>query len=572
MDSGATSLEVSQHIGFHHCGVLDTDDYMNVWWDNSPYFDVGFYLPYGSALQSCDVTDLSSDWITTVSGQGWGLMPIWAGLQAPCYVQNPDNPIATFHWNPTDARTDGQNEALNALYVAASVGLTSGDPDDGYSPTIIYDDLERYTPSTMDSTNTYSCGDAAAAFVDGWVSTMMSELGTLHTGVYASPSNALDWTTRTTIISNFPENVWLTGTNDNVTVWNLYPTHQSIFPDTGQWSGTQRIHQYTSNDWTTWGDTDSIQIDNDIEDATILANSSVEKGYTFTTQNVSYPGALGTFPTGINNDINTDDGDYIGTITGTYRDTDYHLHGFLNFLDPTSSTSFDCATSGALTTEAEGLNDPTFSNEGRVVGFDDDTSLHAFWYDVASNTCSDISIPDAMYTFPMGINDSQWIAGYFWDSDENVHGFLMKDKSNPSSFIQIDVPSGNTTMATGVDGLGRVVGQYCNDYDCDNQPSFVYDSITSTYYYPLSYPGADSYTDAYGINNNGQFSGQDGDYEDSVDSLSFVGDLYDSDWWLPLDSLAPSLNSVAFGLNDITEIVGGNEYGSLPGVVAIPQH
>ena len=148
----------------------------------------------------------------------------------------------------------------------------------------------------------------------------------------------------------------------------------------------------------------------------------------------------------------------------------------------------------------------------------------------------------------------------------------MKNKAYPSIFTQLDVPSGNTTMATGVDGLGRVIGQYCNDYDCDNQPSFVYDSVTETYYYLLIYPGADSYTDAYGINNNGQFSGQDDDYEDSVDSLSFVGDLYGSDWWLPLDSLAPSLNSVVFGLNDITEIVGGNEYGNFPGVVAIPQH
>lgn len=540
---------------------------MNVWWNNSPYFDVGFCLPYGAALP-CDVSDLNSSWITTVSGQGWGLIPIWSGLQAPCYT---DTPGKAFRWKPTDARTDGQNEALNALVAAASVGFTSGDPDDGYSPTIIYDDLEQYDPTDTDLTDTYTCGDAVAAFVDGWVSTMIGEYQ-LSTGVYASPDDAQDWTTRTSIISNFPSNIWLSGSNENVTVWNLYPHNPSRFPDTLQWSGTQRIHQYTEDISTIWGGTAPITIDNDTEDATILANSSVEKGYTFTTQNVSYPGALGTFPTGINNDIDTGYSDYIGTITGTYRDTDYHLHGFLNFLDPTSSTSFDCATSGAVTTEAEGLNDPTFSNEGRVVGFDDDTSLHAFWYDVASNTCSDISIPGAMYTFPMGINDSQWIAGYFWDSDENVHGFLMKNKAYPSIFTQLDVPSGNTTMATGVDGLGRVIGQYCNDYDCDNQPSFVYDSVTETYYYLLIYPGADSYTDAYGINNNGQFSGQDDDYEDSVDSLSFVGDLYGSDWWLPLDSLAPSLNSVVFGLNDITEIVGGNEYGNFPGVVAIPQH
>ena len=42
-----------------------------------------------------------------------------------------------------------------------------------------------------------------AAFVDGWVSTMIGEYQ-LSTGVYASPDDAQDWTTRTSIISNFP--------------------------------------------------------------------------------------------------------------------------------------------------------------------------------------------------------------------------------------------------------------------------------------------------------------------------------------------------------------------------------
>lgn len=66
----------------------------------------------------------------------------------------------------------------------------------------------------------------------------------------------------------------------------------------------------------------------------------------------------------------------------------------------------------------------------------------------------------------------------------------------------------------------------------DNQPSFVYDSITRTYYYPLTYPGADDYTDAFGINNNGLFSGQHSDYNDSVSSFSFLADLYNSDYWV----------------------------------------
>jgi probable HAF family extracellular repeat protein len=434
---------------------------------------------------------------------------------------------------------------------------------EGYDPIIIYDDLEQSDPTMKDPTDTSSCGDAAAAFVDGWVSAMTAELQPV-TGVYAAPSDALAWRTNS-YISHYPDNVWLTGANNNVTVWGLYPNNPSQFPDT-IWPGTQRIHQYAINVSTTWGGTTPTNIDNDIEHATILANSSVRKTYTFTTQSVSYPGAEGTFPTGINNDINTAIGQYVGTITGTYRDPAYGERGFVYF-NSALQIPFDCSNGDGYT-QGNGLNDATFSNDGTVVGaYQDSSGWHGYMFDVASQTCTPLDITGARDTWPMGINDAQWVVGYYDESDGNTHGFLYRN----GTFTTIDYPGGNTTMATGVDGLGRVIGQYCNDYWCDNQPSFIYDATTGNFSGPAIYPGADSYTDAYGINNNGQFSGQDGDYEGALDSYSFLADYYSATYW-PLDQMAPALNSVVFGLNDNTEIVGGNEIGYLPGVVAIPQH
>jgi photosystem II stability/assembly factor-like uncharacterized protein len=117
MDSSSTGLGVSQHIGFDKCAVLDPQTFLSVWWTNSPYFDVGFYLPGASGLVTCDVSTLTSTWIAQVSAQGWGLMPIWSGLQAPCHKGS----SPTFDWDPTDAQIEGEIEALTALASAASL-------------------------------------------------------------------------------------------------------------------------------------------------------------------------------------------------------------------------------------------------------------------------------------------------------------------------------------------------------------------------------------------------------------------------------------------------------------------
>ena len=66
-----------------------TSSQMATWWQSSPYYDVGFY-PYGSAATHSHINDptLNKSWVAAVAAQGWGLMPIWSGPQAPCGCKN----------------------------------------------------------------------------------------------------------------------------------------------------------------------------------------------------------------------------------------------------------------------------------------------------------------------------------------------------------------------------------------------------------------------------------------------------------------------------------------------------
>jgi len=100
-------------------------------------------------------------------------------------------------------------------------------------------------------------------------------------------------------------------------------------------------------------------VDRDIEDATILANNSVEKTYSFITQTIDFPGAQSTVAQSINGNINSALAQYIGEIVGYYFDG-AHWHGFL--IANGAYLNIDCAS--ASDTFAYGANDPTFQNAG----------------------------------------------------------------------------------------------------------------------------------------------------------------------------------------------------------------
>ncbi len=127
---GATAnlqTNINRHVGFDEYLVASSAN-TRTWWNNSPYFDIGFYLNGGLS----HVTDkgLNASWVASVSGQGWGLMPLWSGLQAPCACLHGNGTYPgcalyphTFSNNLVTAKSQGATEADNAKNSANGLGL-----------------------------------------------------------------------------------------------------------------------------------------------------------------------------------------------------------------------------------------------------------------------------------------------------------------------------------------------------------------------------------------------------------------------------------------------------------------
>lgn len=162
--SGGSQSGVDQRLGFDATDVPVPGD-MGVWWDHSPYYDVGIYLP-GSPNRSSKHAYASKIWVDDVLVQGWGVWPVWFGFQAPCAC----HPIKTnqsttypscnpftdhFDFKPSEAEKRGKEQAAAATAAANALGL------DG---SIIYTDLEQYTSSDTDVANpSLTCGAAVQA-------------------------------------------------------------------------------------------------------------------------------------------------------------------------------------------------------------------------------------------------------------------------------------------------------------------------------------------------------------------------------------------------------------------------
>ncbi len=252
--SDAPSTSVSTHIGLDTFPVIPSGDMQN-WSNNSPYYDVGIYLP-GSKNKTND-PKLTSAWLSSAQGQGWGIMPLWFGLQSACAcrTQNPCVPFTyQFSTNTSQAKTDGVNEAKAAISSAQKLGL---------SPTIIYHDIENYTPDGS------TCSLPVQAFLSGW-DQQMQTVG--KAGVYGNPAPAAqDFSSATPI----PDDVWIAkypaqGQVPQVTTWAL-----GKLPDSPNWTSNQRIRQSQQNLVQAWGSATSYKIDFDIENATVVNLATV---------------------------------------------------------------------------------------------------------------------------------------------------------------------------------------------------------------------------------------------------------------------------------------------------------
>jgi Rv2525c-like, glycoside hydrolase-like domain len=207
------------HKAFDACAAPSTTT-MNAWMSKSPYTSVGVYI--GGANRGCAQPNLTASWINTVWSQGWKLLPIWVGPQAPCTTLSNTTKITS---DPSQAYSQGAAQANAAADAAIGLGLA-------WAP--IYYDMEAYPRGG-------TCSQSIVNFTEGWVRTLnyrgysAAMYSSLCSGILDQAASAQD-------PAHSPLNaIWIAAWNNTP---NIYGFTGSCALSDLQWNQHQRVHQY----------------------------------------------------------------------------------------------------------------------------------------------------------------------------------------------------------------------------------------------------------------------------------------------------------------------------------------
>src|ERR1700735_1392655 len=98
---------------------------MTAFWTNTPYSAWGVYI--GGEDRACSQPNLTASWVSSVTAQGWHLLPIWVGPQNP-RVSGFDH----FSTDTSTAYSQGESEAEKVYNAMTALGMASNSP-------VIYD-------------------------------------------------------------------------------------------------------------------------------------------------------------------------------------------------------------------------------------------------------------------------------------------------------------------------------------------------------------------------------------------------------------------------------------------------
>jgi Domain of unknown function (DUF1906)/Fibronectin type III domain len=235
-------------------------------WLASPYRSAGIYI--GGSMRACPDGNLSAAWVAQVRAMGWGLLPLYVGVQAPCVNQPGLGTIP-----PSRAAATGTSDAVDAVSRAKLFGLNSGTP--------IYYDMESYNTSVA------GCSNTVLTFISAWTAEL-HHLG-YKAGAYGNTSSLMVDMSRS-VGFVLPDDVWFASWNQLQTSSDsaTYPS----FPD-ADWSHHQRLHQYSGSLSQSWGGA-ALNIDANWVDASV-AGAAVPVSYG---TNVVGPGGSGFVFTG----------------------------------------------------------------------------------------------------------------------------------------------------------------------------------------------------------------------------------------------------------------------------------
>jgi hypothetical protein len=149
---------------------------MQIWWDTSPFEWVGYYLP-----SPCFAGAAWTGNREALTRQGWGLAPIYVGLQAPRTSATVSDSVAA----SDTSRAAAQTIRCSQNSLSASQGTVDGDDAanvalaDGFAEgTSIFLDVERTEPSPA----------ALDEYVRAWSARVLAR--GLTPGIYAHRLNA----------------------------------------------------------------------------------------------------------------------------------------------------------------------------------------------------------------------------------------------------------------------------------------------------------------------------------------------------------------------------------------------
>ena len=206
--------------GFDACAAPSLTT-MSTWKASSPYSNVGVYL--GGSNRGCAQPNLTKSWVSSVWSQGWKLLPVWVGPQAPCTTLGS---VTKLSYDTTTAWWQGVGEANAAADAANNLGL-------GWLAGIYYD-MEGYSRGG-------SCSAAVQYFADGW--TRQLNARGYAAGMYSSLcSGILDAAAATSDSSKVPLNaIWIAAWNNTP---NIYGFGSPCTLSDSLWNNHQRVHQY----------------------------------------------------------------------------------------------------------------------------------------------------------------------------------------------------------------------------------------------------------------------------------------------------------------------------------------
>jgi uncharacterized protein YraI len=214
---------------------------MQAWKTASPYRGVGVYI--GGVSRSCAQPNLTAAWVTATSLQGWRIIPIYVGYQAPCTTR----PNVT-KFTPITAETLGTADAADAVLQAQALDMLPG--------SAIYGDMEHYSVTDPD------CRRAVLTYVSAWTKEL-HRLGYLA-GMYANLSSGAKHLSEAYVSTAYarPDVLWIARWDGSTALTGWAGIHHA------QWSNHQRGKQFLGDHDETYGGV-KINIDSDRFDAPV---------------------------------------------------------------------------------------------------------------------------------------------------------------------------------------------------------------------------------------------------------------------------------------------------------------